>query len=81
MNCREVIAELSNYLDGDLDADLKKELEVHVHRCSHCRVVFDTTRKTIELYCDGKLFPLPTEVRARLHEAIRRRWHEKSGSA
>jgi hypothetical protein len=35
--------------------------------------VFDTTRKTIELYCDGKLFPLPEDVRARLHEALRRR--------
>jgi hypothetical protein len=35
--------------------------------------VFDTTRKTIELYCDGKLFPLPDEVRNRLHEALKRR--------
>lgn len=81
MNCRKVIAELSNYLDGDLDADLKKDLEVHVLKCGHCRVVYDTTRKTIELYCDGKLFPLPSEVRARLHEAVRRRWHEKTGAA
>ncbi len=81
MNCLEVIAELSNYLDGDLDPQLRKDLEVHVHKCGHCKVVFDTTRKTIELYCDGKLFPLPTEVRARLHEAVRRRWHEKRGTA
>ena len=81
MNCRKVIAELSNYLDGDLDADLKRDLEVHVHKCGHCRVVFDTTRKTVELYCDGKLFPLPSEVRARLHEAVRHRWQERKGFA
>jgi hypothetical protein len=35
--------------------------------------VFDTTKKTIELYCDGKIFPLPDDVRTRLHEALRRK--------
>src|SRR2546428_159207 len=42
--------------------------------CHNCRVVLDTTRKTIELYCDGKLFPLPDVVRSRLHEALQRKW-------
>jgi hypothetical protein len=40
--------------------------------------VFDSARKTIELYCDGRLFPLPLEVRDRLHRALRRRWEEKA---
>jgi len=78
--CEKVITEISNYLDGDLDEDLKRSLEAHINKCQHCRVVFDTTRKTIELYCDGKLFPLPDDVRARLHEAIRRRWRERQGN-
>jgi len=69
--------ELSNYLDGDVDDDFKHELRAHLTKCQHCQVVFDTTRKTIELYCDGELFPLPEPVRQRLHEVIRRKWHEK----
>jgi hypothetical protein len=40
--------------------------------------VFDTTRKTIELYCDGKLFPLPDPVRSRLHAALHRKWQERN---
>ena len=73
MNCRKAINEISNYLDGDLDAELRETIQVHLDKCHHCHAVFDTTRKTIELYCDGKLFELPTDVRLRLHEALRRK--------
>jgi anti-sigma factor RsiW len=77
VNCKEVIREISTYLDGELDAGLKQALEAHLKMCHDCKVVFDTTRKTIELYCDGKLFPLPETVHRRLHEVLRRRWQEK----
>ncbi len=78
IRCKEVIREISSYLDGELDAGLRQSLEAHLKMCHDCRVVFDTTRKTIELYCDGKLFPLPDLVRNRLHEALRRTWKEKA---
>jgi anti-sigma factor RsiW len=73
LNCKKAVNQLSSYLDGELDQELKQILEAHLGKCHHCHAVFDTTRKTIELYCDGKLFPLPDEVRNRLHEALRRR--------
>jgi anti-sigma factor RsiW len=73
LTCKKAIGEISNYLDGDLDVELKQVLEVHLGKCHHCHAVFDTTRKTIELYCDGKLFSLPDDVRTRLHEALRRK--------
>jgi predicted anti-sigma-YlaC factor YlaD len=75
VNCKKAVNQLSNYLDGGLDEELKSIIEAHLGKCHHCHAVFDTTRKTIELYCDGKLFPLPEDVRARLHEALRRRAH------
>lgn len=78
MNCKEVFQEISNYLDGNLDEDLKRTLHVHLKCCHHCQVVFDTTKKTIELYCDGKLFPLPNTVRSRLHDALRTKWEARS---
>jgi anti-sigma factor RsiW len=73
LNCKKAVNQLSSYLEGELDEELKQTLEAHLGKCHHCHAVFDTTRKTIELYCDGKLFPLPGDVRSRLHAALRRR--------
>ncbi len=73
MKCKKVIQEISSYLDGELDEELKRSLEAHLKACHHCQVIFDTTQKTIELYCDGHVFPLPDPVRVRLHEALRRK--------
>ena len=81
LNCKKVLLEISNYLDGNLGEDLKRDIETHIHMCRHCKVVFDTTRKTIELYCDGKLFTLPDDVRTRLHESLRRKWLAKHDGA
>jgi len=78
VDCNNAVGEISSYLDGDLDSELRQALEEHLKGCHHCRAVVDTTRKTIELYCDGKLFPLPDPVRNRLHEALRRKWREKT---
>jgi len=73
LNCKNAINQISDYLDGELDTTLKHTLEAHLTKCHHCHAVFDTTKKTIELYCDGRLFALPEEVHARLHAALRRK--------
>jgi anti-sigma factor RsiW len=78
LNCKDCLEQISDYLEGKMEADLKRQLEQHLKRCHHCHVVFESTRKTIELYCDGRLFPLPVEVRDRLHNALRRKWEEKA---
>jgi predicted anti-sigma-YlaC factor YlaD len=77
MNCRSVLLELSSYLDGDLDVTVLAELEVHLKRCEDCRIIVDTTRKTIEIYCKAEAIPLPDDVRIRLHENIFRRLGHK----
>lgn len=73
MNCRGVIRELSNFLDGDLDPALRAELERHLEHCDDCRMVVDTTRKTVHLFCHSEPVPLPNEVRDRLHKALEMR--------
>jgi len=78
VNCREAFKEISKYLDGDLKAELKQILDTHLGKCPHCKIVFDTTQKTIALYCDGKLFTLPADVRDRLHQALKRKCAERS---
>ena len=76
MKCNKAMKEISSYLDGELTQELKLTLEAHLTYCNHCHAVFDSTKKTIDLYCDGKLYSLPDEVRSRLHDALRRKLQE-----
>lgn len=70
MKCSEFLNELTNYLDGVLDARTKSELEDHLNWCHNCYVVCDTTKKTIEIYRDSELYELPEDLRGRLRSAI-----------
>jgi anti-sigma factor RsiW len=71
-----VIHELSDFIDGDLDAAMKREIESHLDGCKECRLAIDQTKKTIEIFCDSEAVELPSDVRNRLHEAVRRKLNE-----
>ena len=71
MNCRGVITEISNYLDGDLPPALRQELERHLSECKECTIVVNQTKATVELYCDTEIVELPEDVKVRLHQTLR----------
>ncbi len=77
MNCKGVIREISNYIDGDLELPAKQELERHLEHCGECNLVVNQTRLTVEVFCDSKPIELPDEVKSRLHDALRRKLSEK----
>ena len=64
--CRELLKDLSDYVDGDLDETLCLEIEQHMAECDNCRVVVDTLRRTVDLYHTLPPKPMPGEVEARL---------------
>lgn len=76
MNCEEVIRELSSFIDGDLDAATKVQIESHFIECHECKLVVDQTKKTIQVFCDCEPVELPGDLRNRLHEGLRRRLGE-----
>ncbi len=78
MNCKGVILEISNYVDGELDLSVKQELERHLGECVDCKMVVDQTKLTVEVFCDSVPVELPADVKSRLHDALRRKLHEKS---
>ena len=70
MKCTEFLKELTDYLEGTISVTVREELEEHLHWCHECDVVLNTTKKTIEIYRDNKLFELPEALRTELHQAI-----------
>jgi len=70
-NCEELLGSLSTYIDGDLSAELCRELEQHLAECNDCRVVLNTTKRTIDLVHSPIEKPdLPEDVRERLFKRL-----------
>ena len=70
MTCSDFLKELTDYLDGAMDAQTQAELEDHLQWCHNCYVVCNTTKMTIEIYRDSQLYELPEDLRGRLRAAI-----------
>lgn len=66
--CKELLGDLSDYIDGQLQAELCATIEEHMKTCENCRIVVNTLRKTVELYeqAHPKEEALPPDVRERL---------------
>ena len=74
MDCKKMLEELNLYIDGELERELCQQLEAHLKGCDQCRIVLDTTTKTIEFYRDHTPIELPSAVKDRLHASLRARW-------
>ena len=70
MTCKEFLALLDDMIDDSVTAEARAELDAHLGRCAHCEVIFNTTRKTIEIYRSHEIYDLPSGLRERLHAAI-----------
>jgi anti-sigma factor (TIGR02949 family) len=73
ITCSQFLEELSDYLDDDVQGDLRRELEKHVSECPNCWVMVDTTKKTLKIYRGLEPEPLPERLRARLMGALEKK--------
>ncbi len=71
LDCKQVLAELSNYLDAEVSPELKQAVEQHLAKCHRCSLVYDTTRKTLKIVTEVGPYEVPLEVSARLHARLR----------
>lgn len=70
LDCKDVLENLSSYVDGHGSAEMREALEDHIAHCRRCRVIVDTTRRTLKLVLDVDPFEVPLAVSARLYARI-----------
>ncbi len=71
LNCESLLGSLSEYIDGELSPMLCQEIEKHLADCENCRVVLNTTKRTIDLVqAPAEKADLPNEVRERLFKRL-----------
>jgi anti-sigma factor RsiW len=71
ISCVEVWRELSNYIDGEVDPNLRRRMEEHFKTCEHCTAVLDGMRNVVRLVGDDRVFDLPAGFSDRLKQRLK----------
>jgi predicted anti-sigma-YlaC factor YlaD len=62
ISCEDFIAELGDYLEGDVARLVRAQLENHLAHCAQCRVVYDSARKTVKIITESDSFDLADDA-------------------
>jgi len=65
-SCEDLLDHLSDYLDDQAAAEVRRELERHLGGCRPCKVVLDTTSATIKIVSGCQSFDLPADLTAKI---------------
>ena len=70
MNCEQVWREISNYVDGEVDAALRSSMDEHFRTCKRCASVLAGTRNVVQLYGDERMLEVPAGFSQRLEKRL-----------
>ena len=76
INCADFMAEIGNYLEGDVAEEVRLQLEHHLSHCQTCTVLVDSSRKTLRIVTDTGSFDLPEAMSRPIAERIMSRIRE-----
>jgi len=71
ISCVEVWREISNYIEGEIDPELRARMEAHFRVCAHCTAVLDGTKNVVKLVADGVEYGLPEGFSERLRDKLK----------
>ena len=72
IDCKHVWEHISAYIDGEVDTQLRADIDKHLETCEICSAVLDSTRNVVVLVADNRVFELPAGFSQRLHERLDR---------
>ena len=76
ISCSDFMTEIGNYLEEDVAAEVRAQLEQHLAHCRTCTVLVDSARKTLKIVTDSGSFDLPEQVFKPVGEKIMARLRE-----
>jgi hypothetical protein len=72
-SCEQIWREVSNYIDGDVDATLRSSMDEHFKTCKRCASVLAGTRNIVQLYGDERMLEVPAGFSRRLEKRLENR--------
>ena len=73
MKCREMLRHLSDYIDGDLEAAIRRRIDSHMKDCKPCVAFINTLKKTVGVLKRQPRAALTSSLRSRLRQRLSRR--------
>ena len=70
IDCKHVWEYISGYLDNNLEASERNEIQKHLEHCEICSAILDSTRNILILTADERVFELPLGFSERLHARL-----------
>jgi anti-sigma factor (TIGR02949 family) len=70
ISCSDVRRELANYMEDDVDAELRSRIERHFRECDGCYALYDSIRKVVRLVATTDIIELPAGFSRRLYERL-----------
>ena len=70
ITCSEVRRELANYMEDDVDAELRFRIGRHFCECGGCYALYDSIRKVVRLVGSTEVIELPTGFNRRLYDRL-----------
>lgn len=62
ITCEEFFAEFADYLENQVPPEVRQELELHLSQCRACHVLYDPSRKTVNIVTESSSFELPQSL-------------------
>jgi predicted anti-sigma-YlaC factor YlaD len=70
ITCGEFFVEFADYLENQVSPEVRQELELHLSQCSVCRVLYDSSSKTVKIVTESRSFELPESVSEPIIERV-----------
>ena len=70
IDCVEVWRQISDYVDNEVDSELRAVMAAHFKNCAHCRAILDGARNLVKLVGDGKAFEVPADSSRRFYAKL-----------
>jgi hypothetical protein len=70
IGCDQFLAHLGDYLEGDIEVEVRQQLQAHLEECRTCHVLLDSTNKAVKIVTDSGSFALPSTLAEPLLEKI-----------
>jgi hypothetical protein len=81
LKCEQVWLLISDYVDGELLAPVRAEVDLHLTTCTRCTAVLAGTKNLVRLYGDERMFSVPLDFSPALHRRLSQQSRLERGAA